>query len=453
MPTAIILLLITTSFGISHSRWLKPTACHFPGIFGFSHIKTGAISVSPVKPYLCTKFLPLKKEREVLRLIAKTTAGLENVLADELNALGAQKIEVMTRAVGFDADKKLMYKVNYCLRTAIQVLMQITSFKAGDEQELYNQVYKINWQKYLEVDKTFAIDAVVSGGRFTHSQFVAFKAKDAIADHFRDRLGKRPSVDTHNPYLRINLHISNDLVNLSFNTSGDSLHKRGYREIVDKAPINEVLAAGLIMLSGWKGDSHFVDSMCGSATLPIEAAMIAMKIPAGYYRKSYGFMNWQDFEPELWQEVMQESDGLICDFDHEIIGSDRSLKAIEIARQNVRKAHLHKDIRIIKKIMEEFIPPKAPGLLIINPPYGERLEEKDIKSLYSSIGDSLKRNFKGFQAWIISSDFHALKHIGLKPSKKITLFNGPLECRFVCFDIFSGSHKEMKRRESDQSSV
>ncbi len=395
----------------------------------------------------------MKKDNEILRLVAKTTAGLENVLADELKELGAQNIEIMTRAVGFEADKKLMYKANYCLRTALQILRHVTSFKAGDEQELYNQVYKINWQDYLDVDKTFAIDAVVGGGRFTHSQFVAFKAKDAIADHFRESQGKRPSVDTQNPYLRINLHISNDNVNLSFNTSGDSLHKRGYRDIVDKAPINEVLAAGLIKLSGWKADTHFVDCMCGSATIPIEAAMMAMHIPAGYYRKSYGFMNWHDFDPELWKEVMNEADGMICEFDHEIIGSDRSLKAIEIARQNVRKAHLHKDIRIIRKNMEEFTPPEAPGILIINPPYGERLEEHDIKALYSSIGDSLKRNFKGYKAWIISSDFHALKHIGLKPSKKLTVYNGPLECRFVCYDIFEGKHKDMKRRESDQSSL
>ncbi|HHN47998.1 MAG TPA: RNA methyltransferase [Bacteroidales bacterium] len=395
----------------------------------------------------------MKKDNEILRLVAKTTAGLENVLADELKELGAQNIEIMTRAVGFEADKKLMYRTNYRLRTALQILRHVKSFKAGDEQELYNQVYNIKWQDYLDVDKTFAIDAVVSGGRFTHSQFVVFKAKDAIADHFRNRMGKRPSVDTQNPYLRINLHISADNVNLSFNTSGDSLHKRGYREIVDKAPINEVLAAGLILLSGWKADCHFVDSMCGSATIPIEAAMMAMQIPAGYYRKSYGFMNWHDFDPELWEEVMNEADSMICEFDHEIIGSDRSQKAIEIARQNVRKAHLHKDIRIIRKNMEELTPPKAPGILIINPPYGERLEEKDIKALYSSIGDSLKRNFTGYKAWIISSDFHALKHIGLKPSKKLTVYNGPLECRFVCYDIFEGKHKDMRRRESDQSSL
>lgn len=390
----------------------------------------------------------MKNNTEIFKLVAKTTAGLEHVLAEELQQLGVQNIEIMNRAVGFMADKKLIYKTNYCLRTALQVLLHVTSFRAANEQELYNHVYKINWQKYLDIDKTFAIDAVLGGGIFTHSQFVAFKAKDAIADHFRERFGKRPSVDTQNPYLRINLHISNDLVNISFNTSGDSLHKRGYRVIVDKAPINEVLAAGLILLSDWKADTNFIDSMCGSGTIPIEAAMIAMNIPAGYFRKSYGFMNWKDFEPDLWNQAMGEADDLICDFDHEIIGSDRSLKAVEIARQNVRKAHLHKDIRIIRKNMEEFTPPEAPGILIINPPYGERLEEKDIKALYSSIGDSLKRNFTGYKAWIISSDFHALKHIGLKPSKKLTVYNGPLECRFICFDIFSGSHKEMKRREA-----
>lgn len=388
----------------------------------------------------------MKKDTEKLRLVAKTTAGLENILADELSQLGAQNIEPITRAVAFDADQRLLYKANYCLRTALRILKPVAGFTAANEKQLYDQVYKIHWQEHLDVEKTFAIDAVVSGNLFTHSQYVAYKTKDAIVDQFRDRFGSRPSIDNDNPDLRINVHINNDQVSVSFDSSGESLHKRGYREIVDKAPINEVLAAGLIMLSGWKADTHFVDSMCGSATIPIEAAMIAMKIPAGYFRKGYGFMNWKDFEPELWSEVIKETNDLICDFDHEIIGSDRSLKATEIARQNIRKAHLHKDIRIVRKNMVEFIPPQAPGTLIINPPYGERLEEKDIKALYSSIGDSLKRSFTGYKAWVISSDFHALKHIGLKPLRKITVYNGPLECRFVCYDIFTGSHKEMKKK-------
>jgi putative N6-adenine-specific DNA methylase len=391
----------------------------------------------------------LEKDNKTYRLIAKTTSGLENVLASELLALGAQNVEPITRAVAFDADLELLYKANYCLRTALRILKPVASFTAADDKQLYDQIYKIHWQEHLDVEKTFAIDAVVSGDRFTHSQYVAYKTKDAIVDQFRDRFGARPSIDNEDPDLRINVHINNDQVSVLFDSSGESLHKRGYRDIVDKAPINEVLAAGLIMLSGWQADCHFVDSMCGSGTIPIEAAMNAMKIPAGYFRTKYGFIKWKDYNDTLWKDVVRTADNLMTDFDFQIIGSDRSARAIDIAKQNIQNARLHKDVRLIKKHMEEFTPPEAPGILIINPPYGERLEEHDIKALYSSIGDSLKRNFKGYQAWVISSDFYALKHIGLKPSKKLVVFNGPLECRFVCFDIFAGTHKDKKIREAE----
>lgn len=393
----------------------------------------------------------MKKENNTFRLIAKTVSGLEDILAGELLALGAVNVEPAIRAVTFEADLQMLYKANYCLRTALRILKHVTSFSAANEQQLYDQIYKTNWHEYLDIDKTFAIDAVVSGKSFTHSQYVAYKTKDAIVDQFRDRFGARPSIDNEEPDLRINVHINNTQVNLSFDSSGESLHKRGYRDIVDKAPMNEVLAAGIIMLSGWKADCHFVDCMCGSGTLPIEAAMIAMNIPAGYYRKEFGFMKWKDFDRNLWQEVVKEADNKMAGFNHQIIGSDRSFKATEIARQNIRNAHLHKDIKIVKRNMEEFTPPEAPGILIINPPYGERLEENDIKALYSSVGDNLKRNFKGYKAWVISSDLFALKHVGLKPSKKYTVFNGPLECRFVCFDIFEGRHKDMKKREAEAS--
>lgn len=389
-------------------------------------------------------------ETSVFRLVAKTTAGLEEILAEELRQLGAENIELLTRAVAFDANQKIMYRANYEARTALRILKPIASFKAANEDKLYDEVSKIHWHSYFNIEKTFAIDAVVGGGRFTHSQFISYKAKDAIVDQFRDRFGERPSVDTNDPDLRINLHIFDDQCSLSLDSSGDSLHKRGYRFVVDKAPINEVLAAGLIMLSGWKGDMNFVDSMCGSATIPIEAAMIAMKIPPGYFRKSYGFMKWADYDQQLWEEVMREADAKISTIGFDIIGSDRSAKAVEIARQNLEKADLLKEIQLFKKPMEELLPPEAPGWLLINPPYGERLEELDLKALYSSIGDSLKRNFKGYKAWVISSDFFALKHIGLKPSKKYTVYNGPLECRFVCFDIFAGSMKEKKTREAEQ---
>lgn len=399
------------------------------------------------------KFILLNQQKQISQFIAKTSAGLEGVLAEELKNLGANNIEPVKRAITFEGDKSLMYRANYCLRTALSVLKHITSFTAQNDHELYDGIYQIHWHDYLSTDKTFAIDAVVSGSHFVHSQYAALKAKDAIADQFRDRYGRRPSVNIANPDLRIHLHISNDQVNLAFNSSGESLHKRGYRKNVDKAPINEVLAAGLILLSGWNADTHFVDCMCGSGTIPIEAAMFAMNIPAGYYRKDFGFMHWGDFDKALWKQIIEEANSQMKDFDRQIIASDRSYKATEIAHENVSSAHLHKDIKIVKRSMEDFKPPKGTGILIINPPYGERLEEEDIQKLYSTIGDSLKRNFSGYRAWIVSSDFHALKHVGLKPSKKITVFNGPLECRYVCFDIFAGSHKEMKIRQAEDKSV
>ena len=375
-------------------------------------------------------------------------AGLENVLAEELTAIGAQNVEVLYRAVSFEGDKALMYKANYCCRTALRILKPITSFVARNELALYNNIFKIQWHEIFNINETFAIDAVTSGNYFTHSQYAALKVKDAIADEFRQHFGARPSVDVENPDLRINVHIENEKVTLSFDSSGESLHKRGYRKSVDKAPINEVLAAGLIKLTGWQYDCNFVDCMCGSGTIPIEAAMQAMGIPAGFFRKKWGFMTWHDFDKELWQNVVLDAGAEMEDFDYEILASDRSAKAVEIARANFENAHLHHDIKLSKQDMFEMVPPEGGGIMIINPPYGERLEEKDIVALYKGIGDALKKNFKGFQAWIISSNKDALKLIGLKPSKKIDVYNGPLECKFEKFEIFEGSYKEKKIKEN-----
>lgn len=390
------------------------------------------------------KFCALESVQETFSLIAKTSSGLESVLAEELALLGAEGIEELTRAVSFTADTRLMYKANYHLRTALRILKPLIQFRAKDEDKLYDHVRQFDWSQLLSVDKTFAIDAVVSGKYFTHSQYIALKTKDAIADQFRDRFGKRPSVNVANPDLRINLHIQGDICNLLLDSSGESLHKRGYRVVVDKAPVNEVLAAGLVLLSGWRGETHFVDSMCGSGTIPIEAAMIAGNIPGGYYRDWFGFQRWADFDKELWNSILEEASDQMRDIEVEIIGSDRSAKAIDIARENVRKARLHKDIQLFRKPMEQFLPPVSDGVLLINPPYGERLEEENINQLYTLIGNTLKHKYKGYKAWVISSDFHALKLIGLKPSRKIPVFNGPLDCRFVCFDIFEGSLKDKK---------
>ena len=384
-------------------------------------------------------------------LVAKTLPGFEQLLADELQALGAENINVLHRAVSFDADKALMYKANYCLRTALRILKPVQTFVARNELMLYKKIFEIKWHEIFGIEETFAIDAVVSGNYFTHSQYAALKVKDAIADEFRNKYGARPSVDVENPDLRINIHIENEKVTLSFDSSGESLHKRGYRKAVDKAPINEVLAAGLIKLTGWNYDRNFVDCMCGSATIPIEAAMAAMNIPAGYFRESYGFMKWHDFDEKLWKEIVAEADEKIRDFDYEIFASDHSAKAVQIAQSNIKGAHLSYDITLSQQDMFEMTPPEAPGILLINPPYGERLEEKDIVNLYKNIGNALKHKFKGYDAWVISSNLEVLKLIGLKPSKKIEVYNGSLDCRFVKFEIFDGKYKDMKSQRVNET--
>ncbi|MBQ2187894.1 MAG: methyltransferase [Bacteroidales bacterium] len=385
---------------------------------------------------------------DTFKMVAKTMAGLEGVLAEELTAMGAQNVEILYRAVSFEGDKWLMYKANYCCRTALRILKPVASFVARNELALYNNIFKIKWHEIFNINETFAIDAVVSGNYFTHSQYAALKVKDAIADEFREHFGARPSVDVEDPDLRINVHIENEKVTLSFDSSGESLHKRGYRKVVDKAPMSEVLAAGLIKLTGWKCDCNFVDCMCGSGTIPIEAAMLAMGIPAGFFRKKWGFMTWHDFNPELWQHVMMDAGAEMEEFDYEILASDHSAKAVEIARANIENAHLQYDIKLSKQDMFTMVPPEGGGIMIINPPYGERLEEKDLINLYKGIGDALKKNFKGFEAWIISSNKDVMKLIGLKPSKKIDVYNGPLECKFEKFEIFEGSYKDKKIRES-----
>ncbi len=382
-------------------------------------------------------------------MVAKTMAGLENVLAEELTSLGAENVQVLNRAVSFEGDKAMMYRANYCCRTALRILKPIMSFVARNELALYNNIFKIKWHEIFNINETFAIDAVTSGNYFTHSQYAALKVKDAIADEFREHFGARPSVDVENPDLRINVHIENEKVTLSFDSSGDSLHKRGYRKAVDKAPMSEVLAAGLIKLTGWKCDCNFVDCMCGSGTIPIEAAMMALGIPAGFFRKKWGFMTWHDFDKELWQHVVLDAGATMEEFDYEILASDHSAKAVEIAKANITNAHLQYDIKLSKQDMFTMVPPEGGGIMIINPPYGERLEEKDLINLYKGIGDALKKNFKGFEAWIISSNKDALKLIGLKPSKKIDIYNGPLECKFEKFEIFEGSYKDKKIRENN----
>lgn len=384
-------------------------------------------------------------QNENFSMVAKTMTGLEEILADELHALGATDIELSNRAVTFKGNNEIMYKANYWSRTALHILKPIAGFYIRREEDLYNKIYEIKWEDYLDVNGTLAVDAVVNASVMTHSHYVALKTKDAVVDHFRDLFEKRPSVDTDNPDVRVNIHLYKNYCSVSLDSSGYSLHKRGYRLKTGEAPISEVLAAGMILLSGWDKQSNFIDPMCGSGTIVCEAAMIAFNIPPGYYRKTFGFEKWKDFDNQLWEQIKKEALNEQTEFEFDIIGSDISAESIAIAQENARSAKLHKDIVFEIKSIEEQIPPEEGGIMITNPPYGERIVPEDIIKLYQSIGDSLKRNYKGYNAWIISSDFNALKFIGLKPTRKISLFNGPLECKLEKFEIYQGSKKASKQ--------
>ncbi|MCB9015155.1 MAG: class I SAM-dependent RNA methyltransferase [Lentimicrobiaceae bacterium] len=384
-------------------------------------------------------------------MLAKSPAGLEEILAKELEDLGAEQIELLNRAVSFEGDKRLLYAANYRCRTALRILVPVTRFKIETEQDLYTSIKAIRWEDYLGTQNTIAINSTVTTSIFTHSHFVSLRAKDAIVDRFREKTGERPSVDIDNPDFRINLHIYKDEVDVSFDSSGASLHKRGYHVSNAEAPLNEVLAAGMILLSGWDGQSNFIDPMCGSGTLLIEAAMIAMNLPAGQYRNDYGFMRWKDFDKDLWEDVKNEALEDERDFNFRIIGSDISEYNLRSAAANLKEARLHKDIELKVSPFQRMTPPAGGGIMICNPPYGERIKVEDIVELYQELGNTLKQNYKGYKAWVISSDLRALKMIGLKPMKKYILFNGQLECRYAGFDLYEGSKRARYRTDSTSS--
>jgi len=375
-------------------------------------------------------------------LIAKTIAGLEEILAKELTVLGAQDVKTLKRAVSFSGDKKLLYEANLWCRTALRILQPLYSFPARTNEQLYKGINDFKWESIFSVDNTFAIDSVVNDSSFTHSHFVSQKVKDAIADRFRSISGTRPTVNIENPDIRINIHIYKDQCDVSLDSSGESLHKRGYRVAVGLAPLSEVLAAGLILLSGWNGQTNFVDPMCGSGTILIEAALIAQNVPPGIFKKSFSFVNWKNYDAELWQKVKRQAAEKQKLINCYISGSDISARAIRNTRGNIIAANLQKVISLQVASFEDFNPPEGGGVMLINPPYGERLQEDDIVTFYKNIGNILKKKYGGYEAWIISSDMNALKYVGLKPTRKITIFNGPLECRFMKFSIYAGSKKD-----------
>ena len=369
--------------------------------------------------------------REKFKMVAKTMVSLEEVLADELRALGAENVEILNRAVEFEGDMRMLYRANYSCRTALAILKPFAEFDANDDQELYEKVYKIRWEKMLDCDGTFMIDSTTSGEVFTHSYYAALKTKDAIVDRFRRNFGKRPSIDTEEPDYKINLHIRDNHVTLLMNSSGDSLHKRGYRQGVGVAPINEVLAAGLLKLAGWKCDCNFYDPMCGSGTMLIEAAMMANNIPAQYYRGNRcGFMRWKEFNLGEWKSVKAEEDRKIgaLDFDGEIWGNDIDEQVIQQCEKNLEYAKLHHDVMLHIGDFADQEPPEGKTLIVTNPPYGERIKVEDLNAMYEKLGDTFKQKYgKDCEVWLITSDFEAMKHIGLHPSRKIPVQNGALD--------------------------
>ncbi|MBR6049184.1 MAG: RNA methyltransferase [Bacteroidales bacterium] len=391
--------------------------------------------------------------RETFRMVAKTMVSLEEVLAEELRQLGAENIVVGNRAVEFEGDMRTLYRVNYSCRTALAILKPFAEFDAADDQELYDQVYKIRWEKILDVDCTFMIDSTTSGEVFTHSYYAALKTKDAIVDRFRRNFGKRPSIDTENPDYKFNLHIRDNHVTLLMNASGDSLHKRGYRQGVGVAPINEVLAAGLLKLAGWKCDCNFYDPMCGSGTMLIEAAMMANNIPAQYYRGNrFGFMRWKEFNLGEWKSVKNEEDRKIgaLDFEGEIWGNDIDEQVIQQCEKNLEYTKLHHDVMLHIGDFADQEPPEGKTLIVTNPPYGERIKVEDLNAMYEKLGDTFKQKYgKDCDVWLITSDFEAMKHIGLHPSRKIPVQNGSLDCRFLHFELYDGSKKAKFQQDAE----
>ena len=382
------------------------------------------------------------------QMLAKTFKGLEQVLAKELIELGANNVQIERRAVSFTGDKRMLYMANFCLRTASRILVPIVTFKAKNADDIYEQVKQLEWAQYMTAKTTFLIDATVYSDIFRHSQFVTYRVKDAIVDWWMEHGGVRPSVQLANPDIYLNVHISGDIVTLSLDSSGESLHKRGYRVANTQAPINEALAAGMLLLAGWKGQGDFYDPMCGSGTLLIEAALIARNIAPGIYRKGFAFEKWANFDADLFEDIYSD-DSRERDFNHKIYGSDAGFYAVQAAMKNVQSANLQRDIEVKQiRVQELKLADKDTNgaMVMMNPPYGERLsQDKDVLRLYQDMGTTLKHQFSGATAWIISSNEDALKCVGLRPAKRIRLVNGDLDCLFNQYVLFKGDHKTWKK--------
>ena len=376
-------------------------------------------------------------------LIAKTFMGLEPVLAEELTQLGANNVQIGRRMVSFTGDKEMMYRANFQLHTAIRILKPIKHFKARSAEEVYEQVQKIKWDDILDVKKTFSVDSVVYSEEFRNSRFVTYKVKDAIVDWFREKQGTRPNISVSNPDIRLNIHIAEDNATLSLDSSGESLHRRGYRQEQVEAPLNEVLAAGMILMTGWKGECDLIDPMCGSGTIAIEAALIARNISPGVFRKEFAFEKWNDFDQDLF-DMIYNDDSQEREFEHHIYGYDIDMKAVNTASLNVRAAGMSKDITIAQQDFKDFQQPAEKSIIVMNPPYGERISTPNLLGTYKMIGERFKKAFAGNEAWVLSYREECFEQIGLKPSIKIPVYNGSLECEFRKYVMFDGKMKEFR---------
>ena len=376
--------------------------------------------------------------------LAKTFYGFEPLLEKELRKLGAKNIRSINRAVSFEGDLGFLYKANLSLRTALRILMPIGHFPVKNQTDLYRAIDRIDWSKWFSADQSFIIDVTLFSDHFNHSLFVAQKAKDAIVDQFSKKEGKRPSVTTENPDIRIQLHLQGDQLTISLDSSGNSLHQRGYRIETNIAPINEVLAAGMLLHSGWEGKTYFYDPMCGSGTLAIEAAMIACNIPPSLNRTTFSFMNWKNFDTELFELIRHSCLSKVREFRGHIYASDKAPSAVRKAQENIENAGLEEYISVVRS---DFFfadrPSDVPLHIVFNPPYGERLPI-DADVFYGKIGDTLKKEYQGCEAWFITANIEALKSVGLRPSRKIKMFNGKLESRLVNYELYEGSRKVSK---------
>lgn len=375
--------------------------------------------------------------QESFELIAKTFQGLEEVLAQELIELGANDVQIGRRMVSFSGNQEMMYRANFCLRTAVRVLKPISHFRARNADDVYKAVKEIEWKDILDLDTSFVVDTTVYSTEFRNSKFVAYKVKDAIVDYFMEREGKRPNISVANPDLRLNIHIAEENCTLSLDSSGESLHLRGYRTATVEAPINEVLAAALIKMSGWKFDCDLIDPFCGSGTILVEAALMARNIYPGVFRQKFGFENWKDFNPELLSSIF-EDDSNERTFEHHIVGSDINLRAVEAALANAKAAGVADLITVEQREIRDFKKPEMPAVLITNPPYGERLRPEDLSDIYRTLGEKLKREFQGGEAWIISSREELFDSMRLRPSFKVPLQNGSLDCELRKYVTFEG---------------